>query len=120
MYHVTHSICAKKKKSDLYKKRGAYNDSIDFLGGSVVKNLPALQETWAWSLGQEDCLEKEMATHSNMLAWEIPWAEESGGLQSMWLQKSDMTKSLNHHIENKQQGKPKNLLYKTGTILNIV
>ena len=48
----------------------------------MVKNLPAVQETWVRSLGQEDLLEKEMATHSSILAWEIPWTEEPGGLQS--------------------------------------
>ena len=48
----------------------------------MVKNLPAVQETWVRSLGQEDLLEKEMATHSRILAWEIPWTEEPGGLQS--------------------------------------
>ena len=53
-----------------------------------VKNLPAMQETQVWSLGQEDHLEKEMASHSSILAWEIPWTEEPGGLQSMVLQKS--------------------------------
>ena len=50
--------------------------------GSVVKNLPAKQEIWVRSLGQEDPLEKEMATHSNILAWEITWTEEPGGLWS--------------------------------------
>ena len=45
----------------------------------MVKNLPAMQETWVQSLGQEDSLEKEMATHSSILAWRIPWTEESGG-----------------------------------------
>ena len=49
----------------------------------MVKNLPAMRETWVWSLGQEDLLEKRMATHSSSPAWEIPWTEESGGLQSM-------------------------------------
>ena len=48
----------------------------------MVKNLPATQETWIWSLGQEDPLEKGMATHFSILAWEIPWTEEPGGLQS--------------------------------------
>ena len=48
-----------------------------------VKNLPAMQETWVLSLGQEDLLEKEMATLSRTLAWGIPWTEEPGGLQSM-------------------------------------
>ena len=48
-----------------------------------VKNLPAVQETWVQSLGQEDPLEKEMATHSIILAWRIPWMEELGRVQSM-------------------------------------
>ena len=52
-------------------------------GGSVVKNTLAMQGTWLSSLGQKDSLEKEMATHSSILAWEIPWTEEPGGLQSM-------------------------------------
>ena len=54
----------------------------------MVKNLPAMQENWAQSLGQEDPLEKGMATHSSILAWRIPWTEEPGGLQSMGSQKS--------------------------------
>ena len=49
----------------------------------TVKNLPAVQETWVQFLGREDPLEKEMATHSSILAWEIPWTEEPGGLPSM-------------------------------------
>ena len=49
----------------------------------TVKNLPAMQETWIESLGWEDPLEKGMATHSNILAWRIPWTEETGKLQSM-------------------------------------
>ena len=53
----------------------------------TVKNLPAMQETWVQSLGWEDPLEKEMATHSNILAWRIPWTEEPGGLQSKGLQR---------------------------------
>ena len=55
-----------------------------------------MQETWVQSLGWEDPLEKEMATHSSILAWEIPWTEEPGGLQSMGSQESDMTEQLNH------------------------
>ena len=47
-----------------------------------LKHLPAMQETWVQSLGQKDPLEKEMATHSSILAWRIPWTEEPGGLQS--------------------------------------
>ena len=50
-----------------------------YLGGSVVKNLPAAQEMQVPSLGQEDPLEKEMATHSSILAWKIPWTEEPAG-----------------------------------------
>ena len=49
----------------------------------MVKNPPAIQETQVSSLDGEDALEKEMATHSNILAWKIPWTEEPGGLQSM-------------------------------------
>ena len=52
----------------------------------MVKNLPAIQETWVKSLGWEDPVEKEMATHFSILAWRIPWTEEVGGLQSMGLQ----------------------------------
>ena len=52
-----------------------------------LKHLPAMQETWVRTLGQEDPLEKEMATHSSILAWRIPWTEEPGGLQSMGSQR---------------------------------
>ena len=53
----------------------------------TVKNLSAMQETWVRSLGLEDSLEKGMATHSSILAWIIPWAENPGRLQSMELQR---------------------------------
>ena len=53
----------------------------------IVKNLPAMQESWVRSLGQEDPLEAEMATHSSILAWRTPWTEEPGGLQSMGSQR---------------------------------
>ena len=53
----------------------------------IVKNLLAMLETWVWSLDQEDPPEKEMATHVSILAWEIPWTEEPGGLQSMGSQR---------------------------------
>ena len=52
---------------------------MGFHFGSMVKNLPAMQEMWVWSPGQEDPLEKEMATHPSILAWEILWTEEPGG-----------------------------------------
>ena len=53
----------------------------------TVKNLPTMQKTWIRSLGQGDPLEKEMAIHSSILTWRIPWTEEPGRLQSMWSQK---------------------------------
>ena len=56
---------------------------MDFLGGSVVKNLPAMQETWVRSLGWADSLEEGMETHSSTLAWRIPGMGEPGGLPSM-------------------------------------
>ena len=63
----------------------------DHLGAPLVaqrvKNLPTMQETWVRSLDQEDPLEEEMATYSSILAWRIPWTEESGGLWSIGLQK---------------------------------
>ena len=55
--------------------------------GSVVKNLPAVQETQVQSLGQEDLLEEGTAAHSSVLVWRIPWTEEPGGLQSVGLQR---------------------------------
>ena len=60
---------------------------MGFPEGSVVKNLPAMQEARIRSLAQEDPVKKEMATHSNILAWEIAWTEEPGGLQSIKLQR---------------------------------
>ena len=57
----------------------------------MVKELPAMQEIQVQSLDQDDPLEKEMATQSNVLAWKIPWTEESGGLQSMGSQDLDTT-----------------------------
>ena len=57
----------------------------------MVKNPPVKQETWVQSLGQENPLEKKIATHSSIPAWEIPWTEEPGRLQSLGSQESDMT-----------------------------
>ena len=59
---------------------------LGFPGGAVTIHLPT-QKKWVPSLGQEDPVEKEMATHSSILAWEIPWTEEPGGLQSMGSQR---------------------------------
>ena len=63
----------------------------------MVKNLTAMQETWVTSLGQEGPLEKGMATHSSILAWEIPWTKEPDELQSMGLQR------VRHDLATKQQ-----------------
>ena len=60
-------------------------------GGSVIKNSPVIQETWVRSLGQEDPLEKETATHSSTRTWKIPWREEPGRLQSMGLQRLSLS-----------------------------
>ena len=59
----------------------------NFLGGSEGKDTPVVQETQVWSLGQEDPLEKGMATYSSILAWKIPWIEKPGRLQSMGSQR---------------------------------
>ena len=67
----------------------------------MVKNPLAKQETWVRSLGQEDPLEKDMATHSRILAWRIPWTEEPGGLQSMESQRvgRDCTTKHRHTVQ---------------------
>ena len=70
---------------------------MHFPGGPVVKNLPVMQETQVRSLGWEDCLEREMAAHSSILAWEIPRTEEPGRLQSMRSQR------VRHDLVTKQQ-----------------
>ena len=57
----------------------------------MVKNLPAVQETWVWSLDQEDNMEKEMATHSRIFAWKILWTEEPVGYSPWGRKESDMT-----------------------------
>ena len=60
----------------------------------MVKNPPAMRETWVRSLGWEDPLEKEGPTHSSILAWRIPWIEEPGGLQSMGCKELDTTERI--------------------------
>ena len=64
---------------------------LNFVIAQLLKNPPAVQETWVQFLSWEDPLEKEMATHSSILAQETPWTEEPGGLQSMRSQEPDMT-----------------------------
>ena len=68
-----------------------------FPSGSGVKNPPAMQEMWVRFLSWKDPLEKEMATHSSTLDWEMPWTEETGGLQSMAAQR------VRHDLVTKQQ-----------------
>ena len=70
----------------------------------MVKNLPAMWETWVQSLGQEDPLQKGMVTHSSSLTWRIPWIEEPGGLQSMESQRAgpNRVKSTSMIITNLQ------------------
>ena len=89
-------ICLQVERLGLRKPEGrvkgtAFLESKPQIQSSLVaqtaKNLPAMQEIQVRSLDGEDPLEKEMATHSNILGWEIPWTEEPGGLQSMGLQK---------------------------------
>ena len=62
-----------------------------------LKRLPAMLETWVRSLGQKDPLEKEMAIHSSILAWRIPWTEEPGGQQSTGRKESDTTEQLHFY-----------------------
>ena len=88
VHRVTKSQTQLKRLSIHYTYTYTYTNTYTytytcFPGSSVVKNLPAKQETWAQSLGWEDPLEKEMATLPSILACEIPWTEEPGRLQSM-------------------------------------
>ena len=70
------------------------------LVAQMVKRLPIMRETWVWSLGREDLLEKEIAIHSSTLAWKIPWMEEPGKLQSMGSQRvgHDWATSMSCHV----------------------
>ena len=77
----------------------SWGQTMEPLVAQTVKSLLAVQETWVPSLCWEDSLEKEMATHSSILAWEIPWTEEPGGLQSMGHKESDTTERLHFHFQ---------------------
>ena len=74
-----------KKKKGLHfnLEKGIHLLNKTPIVAQMVKRLPTMRETWVQFLGGEDLLEKEMATHSSILAWEIPWTEEPGALQSM-------------------------------------
>ena len=85
-----------------------------FPDGSVVKNPPAKQKTWVWSVGREEPLEKEMATYSSIPAWEIPWTEESGRLQSTESQR------VGHDLATKTTTKSTRIKPKQVWKLNII
>ena len=72
-------------------RKGEADSKVFSQIAQLGKNTPAMQEAWVWSLGGEDPLEKDMATHSSILAWRIPWTEEPGRLQSTGSQESDTT-----------------------------
>ena len=76
-----------------------FNNKWAFLVAQIVKNMPTMQETQVWSLGQNDPLEKQMATHSSILDWRISWTEEPGGLQSMGLQRVGHDWATNTHTQ---------------------
>ena len=101
------SSCQKQTPGKGLRCKGNQNIVLNYrhFGASkvaqMVKNLPALQETWVWSLGWEDPLEKEMATHSSIPAWRIPWTEKACRLQSMGSQRVRqdwMTSTTSSHI----------------------
>ena len=89
MDHVSVFTIFRKLKSKL-NFLGLFLVSLEYwasLVAQMVKNLPAMQETWVRSLDQEDPLEKKMSTFSSILAWRIPWTEEPSGLQSIGSQR---------------------------------
>ena len=97
------------KSQNPLKKAVSTREGWGFPGGSEVKNLPInvgdMQDTWVCSLSQEDPLEEEMATHSSILAWEIPWTEDPGGLQftgwqrirHSWTHRHNWAQTHTHH-----------------------
>ena len=91
-----------------------------FPGGSLVKNLPARQELWVWSLSWQDPLQKEMATQSSILAWEIPWTEETDGLESIGSQESDTTSGLNSSSKRIIVSHPRKSSAMTSKILSFI
>ena len=76
-----------KTQINQFQEWDRWNDYSLYMVAQTVKNLPIMQETLVWSLGQEESLVKGMAMHSSILAWRIPWTEEPGGLQFMGLQR---------------------------------
>ena len=94
-FHTKIGMIQRRLAWPLHKDDTRICETVHIFGTSLiaqlVKNPLATQETWVRSLGWEEPLEKEMATHFSILAWEIPWTEEPGGLQSMGSQESDTT-----------------------------
>ena len=85
------TVWATREATTLLKLNYFLRTLLASLVAQLVKNLPAMQEIWVWFLGWEDHLEKEIVTHSSILAWRIPWTEEPGRLQFMGSQELDMT-----------------------------
>ena len=83
----------------------------------MVKHLPTMREPRVQSLGREDLLEKEMATHPSILAWRIPWTEELGGLQPMGRKESDTTEQLHFHFH---LGKYLRYMLNNGSVMNSI
>ena len=87
----------KKINKDLYFVISMFISGTSLVA-QMVRNLPAMQETWVQSLGWEDPLERRMATPSSILTWRITWTEEPGGLQSMGLQRVEHDWATNTHV----------------------
>ena len=85
--HRRLAVLTPASQSQVGVLQGPYCTTGTSLVAQTVKHLPTMQETRVQSLGQEDLLEKEMVTHSSILAWKIPWTEKPGGLQSMGSQR---------------------------------
>ena len=94
-----HTSVATPPQTDPIRVRGLGTEQVSLVA-QLVKNPPAMPETWPQSLGWEDPLEKVAATYSSILAWRIPWTEEPGGLQAMGLQR------VGHNSETEQQQLP--------------
>ena len=101
--YFRHSSCPRRSQSGRRNSLPSRKEKLTlhiiwaFLVAQSVKNLPAVQETWAQSLDLEEPLEKGMPTHSSILAWKIPWTEDPGGLQSVGRKASDTTEQLTHN-----------------------
>ena len=98
---VAPSLAARPTSTGPTHGQGRNGSRLTSLVAQTVKRLPTMRETWVQSLGREDLLEKEMATHSSIFAWKIPWTEKPGGLQSMGLQRvgHDFTFTFMHNIQ---------------------